>query len=104
LADLGDGSDLLKRYTARNPLRSKLFPKCTHLVTSPDIIARGIFTGKLLMALHDWNNSIILSYHRARGARSAVRHPTLCKTQAKLRSEIASISRLKSPAVHARSG
>lgn len=39
LADLGDSSDLLKRYTARQPLRSKLFPKSTHLVTSPDIIA-----------------------------------------------------------------
>ena len=53
LADLGDGSDLLQRYTARNPLRPKLFPKSTHLVTSPDIIAREKSTGKLLMALHD---------------------------------------------------
>jgi hypothetical protein len=52
LADFGDGSDLLERDTARNPLRPKLFPKSTHLVTSPDIIARGISTGKLLRALH----------------------------------------------------
>ena len=40
LADLGDSGDLLERDAARNPLRSKLFPKSTHLVTSPDIIAR----------------------------------------------------------------
>ena len=39
LADLGDRSDLLERDTARNSLRPKLFPKSTHLVTSPDIIA-----------------------------------------------------------------
>ncbi len=39
LADLGDSSDLLERDTARDPLRSKLFPKSTHVVTSPDIIA-----------------------------------------------------------------
>jgi hypothetical protein len=53
LADLGDSSNLFERDSARNPLRPKLFPKSTHLVTSLDIIARGISTGKLLMALHD---------------------------------------------------
>lgn len=36
LADLGYSSDLLKRDTARNPLRSKLLPKSTHLVTSSE--------------------------------------------------------------------
>jgi hypothetical protein len=39
LADLGDSRDLLERNAARNPLCPKLFPKSTHLVTSPDIIA-----------------------------------------------------------------
>lgn len=47
LADLGHGSDLLERDTARNSLRSKLLPKSTHLVTSFAIIARSFYAGKL---------------------------------------------------------
>jgi len=52
LADLGHGSDLLERDSARNSLRSKLLPKSTHLVTSFAIIARSYSTGKLRRTFH----------------------------------------------------
>ena len=84
LADLGYSSDLLQRDTARNPLRSKLLPKSTHLVTNCENHSLRYFHRQVTYGSARWIYFITLSYHRARGSLCVFHHHYLCKTQAQM--------------------